>query len=141
MAKTEPGASNVFNFSQPERYRCQVHHYHRKLSRLYLSVYAGARPQPALYLLFTDLAYLQAPMSWVGAQFDIAMPESCIALMLEAGLLGAAFRDFPAAYHSVTAYTRLYQARALPESAVQAVQIIASSASILQRIPPELEWG
>ena len=41
MVKTEQGSKNVFNITDPNRYRCQVYHYHRKLSRLYLSVYKG----------------------------------------------------------------------------------------------------
>ena len=85
MAKIAHGSENAFNISKPGRYRCQVFHYHRRLSRLYLSVYQGQRAEPAFYLLFSDVAYLDAPMSWQGARFDIAEREACIALMLEAG--------------------------------------------------------
>ena len=134
MAKTKHGSVNVFNISKPERYRCQMHHYHRKLSRLYLSVYQGQREMPAFFLLFSDVAYVQAPTSWLGAGFDIAAKQDCLDLMLEAGLVGPAIRDFPDAYASVTEYARLYTLR-LPGAPVR---IIAGSASLLQRIPAEL---
>ena len=54
--------------------------------RLYLSVYKGARNQPTFYLLFSDVAYIEAPMSWLSAEFDIAEQEDCIALMLGNGI-------------------------------------------------------
>ncbi|MCY3832076.1 MAG: hypothetical protein OXG85_03595 [Chloroflexi bacterium] len=134
MVKTAPGSHNVFNISKPARYRCQVFHYHRTLSRLYLSVYQGQRSQPAFYILFADVAYMQAPMSWLGAEFDIAGRDECIALMLEAGLVGDAVKKFPDAYASITEYARLYRLRSLHTE----IRIIASSAAILQTIPPEI---
>ena len=135
MAKTEPGSVNVFNITKPERYRCQAHHYHRKLSRLYLSVYQGRREAPAFYLLFSDVAYIQAPMSWGSAAFDIAEQAECLELMLAVGLVGPAIRQFPDAYASITDYARLYTVR-LPG---KPARIIAGSASLLQRIPAELQ--
>ncbi len=134
MAKRAPGSANAFNISQPMRYRCQILHYHRRLSRLYLAVYQGQRSEPAFYLLFTDVAYLDAPMSWQGADFDIAEQQDCIALMLETGLVGAAIHQFPDAYASVTDYARLYLAR----SPHRQVRIIASSGSLLTAIPAEI---
>lgn len=134
MAKIEHGSLNAFNITNPARYRCQVFHYHRKLSRLYLSVYQGAREQPAFYLLFSDVAYIEAPMSWLGAEFDIAARGECIALMLEVGLVGDAIHQFPDAYASITDYARLYRVR----SVHSAIRIIAGSAAILQTIPAEL---
>lgn len=134
MAKTERGSQNAFNITNPARYRCQVFHYHRKLSRLYLSVYQGAREQPAFYLLFSDVAYIEAPMSWLGAEFDIADRGECIALMLEVGLVGDAIHQFPDAYASITDYARLYRVRSVHSE----IRIIASSAAILQTIPVDL---
>ena len=134
MAKHEPGSRNAFNISQPMRYRCQILHYHRRLSRLYLAVYQGQRSEPAFYLLFTDVAYLDAPMSWLGADFDIAGQDACVALLLEAGLVGAAIHQFPDAYASVTDYARLYVARTPDRPA----RIIASSGAILTAIPAEI---
>ncbi len=135
MVKTAQGSKNAFNISNPSRYRCQVFHYHRKLSRLYLSVYQGQRSQPAFYLLFSDVAYIQAPVSWLGADFEIAERDDCVALMLEAGLVGEAIHQFPDAYASITDYARLYRARSLRCE----IRIIASSAAILQTIPGEIQ--
>lgn len=135
MAKTEHGSKNAFNISDPARYRCQVFHYHRKLSRLYLSVYQGQRQEPAFYLLFSDVAYIEAPMSWRGARFDIAERDECIDLMLALGLVGEAIRQFPDAYASITDYARLYRARALHSE----IRIIAGSAAILPTIPSAIQ--
>ena len=135
MAKIEHGSKNAFNITNPARYRCQVFHYHRKVSRLYLSVYQGQREEPAFYLLFSDVAYIEAPMSWLGAEFDIAARDECIALMLEAGLVGDAIHQFPDAYASITDYARLYRVRSVHSE----IRIIASSAAILQTIPGEIQ--
>ncbi len=135
MVKTEQGSKNVFNITDPNRYRCQVYHYHRRLSRLYLSVYKGQRNQPAFYILFSDVAYLEAPMSWLSAEFDIAERQECIALMAQVGLVGEAIHQFPDAYAAITDYARLYQLR----SSHSTIRIIASSASFLRSPPPDTE--
>ncbi|MDE2749444.1 MAG: hypothetical protein OXI34_10805 [Chloroflexota bacterium] len=135
MVKSAQGSKNAFNITNPARYRCQVFHYHRKLSRLYLSVYQGQRSQPAFFILFSDVAYIQAPMSWLGADFEIAERDDCVALMLEAGLVGEAIHQFPDAYASITDYARLYRARSLHCE----IRIIASSAAIMQTIPGEIQ--
>ena len=134
MAKHAPGSRNAFNISKPMRYRCQILHYHRRLSRLYLAVYQGKREGPAFYLLFTDVAYMDAPMSWLGADFDIAHQADCIALMRETGLVGDAIAQFPEAYASITDHARLYLARTPHRPA----RIIAGSGSILRSVPAEI---
>ena len=135
MVKTERGSKNVFNISDPKRYRCQVYQYHRRLSRLYLSVYKGQRNQPAFYLLFSDVAYLEAPMSWLSAEFDIAERQDCIALMTQVGLVGEAIHQFPDAYAAITDYARLYHVR----SSHSTIRIIASSAAFMRSPPPDVE--
>lgn len=135
MAKSAPGSVNVFNITDPARYRCQIFHYHRRLSRLYLSIYKGQRNEPAFFLLFSDVAYLDAPMSWHGAAFDIAEREACITLMLDLGLIGDAIHQYPDAYASITDYARLYTV----STPAKAVRIIANSAAILQNIPAEIQ--
>ena len=135
MAKSKPGSKNAFNITKPARYRCQVTHYHRKLSRLYLGVYQGQREAPAFFLLFSDVAYMDMPTSWHGADFDIADHDECIALMLEVGLVGEAIRQFPDAYASITDYARLYRVRSIHSE----IRIIAGSGSILQTIPAEFQ--
>lgn len=135
MAKVEENSRNVFNITKPAGYRCQVFHYHRKLSRLYLSVYRGQRNQPALYILFSDVAYIEAPLSWLGAEFNIASKQACLELMIDLGLVGPAVRQFPDAYASITDYARLYTV----DTPNSAIRIIASSGSLLQSIPTEIQ--
>lgn len=135
MAKVELNSSNVFNITRPASYRCQIFHYHRKLSRLYLSVYKGQRNEPALYILFSDVAYVEAPMSWLGAEFNIGSKQDCIDLMMRVGLVGPAIRQFPDAYASITDYAKLYTVNS-PNSVIR---IIASSGTLLQSIPAEIQ--
>ncbi len=135
MVKHDYGESNIFNITQPENYRCQMHHYHSRVSRLYLRVFQGNKQQPVFYLLFSDVAYMDCPVSWNGTDFRIASQDDCIELMLEAGLIGQAILRFPQAYASITDYARLYIADTKAE---RQVRIIANSASMLHQLPGEL---
>jgi hypothetical protein len=137
MVKTEHGENNIFNISKPESYRCQILHYHNRLSRLYLAVYKGqdrAAP-PVFYVLFSDVAYFECPVNWEGADFVIAEADDCIELLLEAGLIGKAILQFPKAYASITEYARLY---IVETQADKQVRIIASSANMIHNLPDEL---
>ncbi|MCU0514102.1 MAG: hypothetical protein MUE40_16220 [Anaerolineae bacterium] len=134
MDNHQPGATNIFNLTQPEHYRCQMLHYHARLSRLYLRVYQGAADQPAFFVLLTDVAYVDCPVTWQGANFSVAAAEDCIALLLEAGLIGKAILQFPGAYASITDYARLYQVA----GGSRTIRLIAGSASRLQHLPDGL---
>lgn len=138
MVKTATGASNIFNITEPNLYRCQILHYHNRLSRLYVAVYKGTdRAAPALfYLLFSDVGYLDCPVSWQGADFSIESSDACIQLMLDAGLIGAAILQFPNAYASITDYARLYTAQTQAQTQIR---IVASSANMIQELPKELK--
>ena len=134
MVKTEHGSVNVFNISRPGCYRCQIFHYHRKLSRLYLSVYQGQASQPAFYILFSDVAYIDAPMTWRSAQFHIAEKSDCINLMIQTGLIGESIRQFPQAYAAITDSAKLYFVPTAPHK----IRIIASSGSLMRKLPSEI---
>lgn len=134
MAKIVHGARNVFNISEPHLYRCQIYHYHARLSRLYLRIYKGRLTEPSFYLLFPDVAYISAPMSWNGADFGVASREDCIERLLSAGLVGDAIHTFPDAYAPLTEYAYLYTVT-LPR---QTIEIIAGPANLLQHIPTDL---
>jgi hypothetical protein len=138
MVKTENGARNIFNITEPELYRCQIVHYHNRLSRLYVAVYKGNdRATPALfYLLFADVAYFDCPVTWQGADFSIAPSDDCIQLMLDTGLIGQAILQFPNAYASITDYARLYIATS---STGRQIRIVANSANMVQELPKELK--
>ena len=135
MVKTASGSSNIFNITQPDQYRCQIHHYHSRVSRLYLNVYKGAVDTPAFHLLFSDVAYFDCPVNWQGADFSIAEGDDCITLMLETGLIGQAILRFPNAYASITDYARLYT---VTTNAERPIRIIANSANMVQSLPKEL---
>ena len=135
MVKSEPGTTNIFNITDADQYRCQVHHYHSRVSRLYLRVFKGQVDVPVFYLLFSDVAYFDCPVNWQGADFSIAEADDCIALMLESGLVGRAILQFPNAYASLTDYARLYVAQT---NAQRPVKIIANSANMVKSLPPEL---
>lgn len=134
MTRNEPGATNIFNITEPHRYRCQVHHYHNRLSRLYLRVFKDQQEMPAFYLLFSDTAYFECPVNWQSADFAIASQDDCIQLMLDTGLIGQAILRFPGAYASITDYARLYEVT----TARRPVRIIANSASLLRQLPADL---
>lgn len=137
MVKSEQGASNIFNISDAEAYRCQILHYHNRLSRLYIAVFKGQdRNAPAIfYLLFSDVGYFECPVTWQGADFTIAPTDDCIQLLLDTGLVGEAILRFPNAYASITDYANLYIAQTSLE---KEIRIIASSANMLHDLPSDL---
>lgn len=137
MVKSQAGDTNIFNITNPEQYRCQILHYHNRLSRLYLAVYKGEdrHASPIFYLLFIDVGYFDCPTSWQGADFSIAHGDDCIQLMLDTGLVGTALLRFPNAYASITDNAHLYIGQT---SAERPIRIIASSANMIQKLPDDL---
>jgi len=131
MVKMDVGSENIFNITQPERYRCQMIHYHNRLSRLYISVMKEQNPAPAFYLLFSDVGYMDCPVNWQGVNFRIAQSEECLELMLSVGIIGQAILQFPNAYASITDYARLF----IMETSQQPIRIIASGATQLRQLP------
>jgi len=137
MVKSNHGETNIFNITNPDLYRCQILHYHNRLSRLYLAVFKGndrAVP-PVFYLLFSDVGYFDCPVTWQGAGFDIAPPDDCIQLLLDTGLVGSAILRFPNAYASITDHARLYVATTATE---RPIRIIANSANMVHDLPAQL---
>ncbi|GAB5493521.1 MAG: hypothetical protein Phog2KO_37360 [Phototrophicaceae bacterium] len=137
MVKSNQGETNIFNISDAEAYRCQILHYHNRLSRLYIAVFKGQdrASAPIFYLLFSDVAYFECPVTWQGADFSIAPSDDCIQLMLDTGLIGEAILRFPNAYASITDYAHLYLAQT---SLDKEIRIIASSANMLHELPSDL---
>jgi hypothetical protein len=131
MAKNAFNSTNIFNITNPETYRCQVLQYHAKLSRLTICVFKDQPDAPAFYLLFTDVGYMDCPMAWQGAEFNIGSQDACIELMLEVGLIGQAILRFPNAYASITEYARLYEIK----TAHKVGRLIASSGTLLNQKP------
>lgn len=126
---------NIFNLTTPALYRCHIHRYYSVLSRLYVRVFKAEQQIPAFYLLFSDVGYIEGPVTWQGMNFRIAPVEECIALMLYSGLVGEAILQFPDAYAALTDHAKLY----VVETGRAAVRIIASSAALLPDVPPEIQ--
>ncbi|MAS35049.1 MAG: hypothetical protein CL610_13650 [Anaerolineaceae bacterium] len=125
---------SVFEIKAPQLYRCQVYRYFSGLSRLYLSVFKPQQNIPAFYVLFSDVGYFEGPMNWQSVDFYIAPPQACIDLMLHTGIIGPAVLQFPDAYASITDTARLYRV----DTGQAPVQIIASSASLLDSVPSSI---
>lgn len=115
-------------------YHCHTHRYFSGLSRLYIRVFKQRQENAAFYLLFSDVGYFEGPVTWQGADFGIEDDDTCIELMLRTGLIGEAILQFPDAYASITETARLFIVRTTHTP----VRIIASSASLLTDVPPEL---
>lgn len=124
----------LFEIKGPQLYRCQVYRYFSGLSRLYLSVFRPQQNVPAFYLLFSDVAYFEGPMNWQSVDFYEAPAQACIDLMLKSGVIGPAVLQFPDAYASITDVARLYRV----DTAGSPVQIIASSATMLDSVPANI---
>jgi len=124
-------AENIFNLTAPMRYRCHVHHYHSRLSRLYLRVFEDQAQIPAFYLLFSDVGYVEGPINWQGADIAIAPHQDCIDLMLATGMIGPAVLQFPDAYAAITDSARLY----VITTTKTPVKVIGSSAARLATLP------
>src|SRR5690606_13316611 len=118
----------------PMLYRCHTHRYFSGLSRLYIRVFKEHQEAAAFYLLFSDVGYFEGPVSWQGADFGIADDNTCIELMLRTGLVGEAILQFPDAYAAITEHAKLY----IITTTHTPVKLIASSASLLTEVPPEL---
>jgi hypothetical protein len=127
-------SSNIFNLPTPMLYQCHTHRYFSGLSRLYIRVFKQRQENAAFYLLFSDVGYFEGPVSWQGADFGIEDAETCINLMLRTGLIGEAILQFPDAYASITENAKLFIVRTTHTP----IRIIASSASLLTDVPPEL---
>ncbi len=127
-------AENIFNLTTPHQYQCHVHHYHSRLSRLYVRVFQGQAQIPAFYLLFSDVGYVEGPINWQGANVSIAPHQECIDLMLETGMIGPAVLQFPDAYAAITDSVHLY----VIETTKNSVRIIGSSVARLATLPATL---
>lgn len=125
----------VFDIANPMQYRCQIHLYHSRLSRLYIRAYKGNAPLPAFYLLFSDVGYWEGPVSWQGVNFRVAHKDVCIDLMLKTGMVGPAILQFPDAYASLTDHVDLY----IGQTGQQPVRVVAGSATRLPDIPDALK--
>ncbi len=95
----------IFGLQQPETYRCNIHRYESRLSRLYVRALRDGTPPK--YLLFSDVGYYDGPMTWEGAGFVIAPQDEALGL-LKYVVPAAALDDFEirrALLQTVSLYT------------------------------------
>jgi hypothetical protein len=124
----------VLDLKAPQLYRCQVYRYFSGLSRLYLSLFKPYQTVPAAFVLFSDVAYFEGPVTWQSADFHIGPSQDCVDLLLKTGIIGEAVLQFPDAYASITDSARLY----LVDSPNSQIKIIAGSVSQLDSVPDDL---
>ncbi|NWF70780.1 MAG: hypothetical protein HXY40_16980 [Chloroflexi bacterium] len=122
-------AANIFRIQHAQEYVCHVHRYYSGLSRLYVRAFKGRAPEPAFYLLFSDVSYFEGPLNWQGAGFRKAAAADCHALMQRAGLLDNVPREM---LPTLLEVTHLYLLDSAP------LRIVAGHAVRLTQIPPEL---
>lgn len=125
---------NLLNLKDPRGYHCHIHHYHSRLSRLYVRAYRPNQTDPAFYVLFSDVGYIEGAISWQGADLCVAGYDDCISLLLAAGLIGEAIYQYPDVYAEVTRGAHLYVFRT-PSAPVR---LIASAATMLNDVPDSL---
>lgn len=126
---------NILNLKNPMLYRCHLYRYYAGLSRVYMRAFYGQQQEPAFYLLFSDVGYIEGAVSWQGVDFKIAPEQECIDLMLKTGMIGEAVLQFPDAYASITDTAKLY----VTQTMHQPTRIIASSVTMFKDIPAELK--
>lgn len=126
--------SPAFEIATPTLYRCHLHYYHSRLSRLYVRCFKGMATEPAFYLLFADVGYIDAPVNWQGVGFQIAPLEECLSLMGRVGLVDPRWLEDAETRAALGDATRLY----VLETPNTPIQIIAGAASRLDALPPEL---
>lgn len=122
----------------PHLYRCHLHYYHSRLSRLYVRCFKGLLPAPAqaaaFYLLFADVAYLDTPVNWQGVGFVVAPAEDCLALLAALHLIDPAYLADPDTRAALAESTQLYHL-STPQ---HTVRIVAGAVSRLEHLPAEL---
>lgn len=126
--------SPAFEIAAPALYRCHIHYYHSRLSRLYVRCFKGMAAEPAFYLLFADVAYIDAPVNWQGVGFQIAPMDDCLLLMGQLGLVDPRWLEDAETRAALGEATRLY----MLETPHTSIRIVAGAANQLDSLPPEL---
>lgn len=130
-------SNTLFSIPTPQLYRCHIHHYHSRISRLYIRCFKGAAAEPAFYLLFADVGYIDAPVNWQGVGFYQAADDHCLTLMAKLGLIDPAFLQDAETRAALAESAHLY----LLDTPQTQIRIIAGAASKLDSVPPELSKG
>jgi hypothetical protein len=106
---------NIFNLSDAENRTVEVYHYQRHLGRMYLRI---AGENETIYILLSNVAYIEAPSFWKGANFHTASQSEYESFVQQKQIRVNGL---------ATDAMRLYQSNG--------VRIIAGNAQILDELP------
>lgn len=109
------GSTNIFELAQAENLKVEVYHYQRRLGRMYLRITGEDEP---IYIMLSNVSYIEAPSFWKGADFQTASQAEYERFLQEKQIYinGLAENTM-----------RLYQS--------DSVQIVAGQAQILEELP------
>src|SRR5688572_24378058 len=68
---------------QPETYSCQLYGYIRSHQQLWIQV---SRQKETFYLFFQAVFFFSGATGWLGADFVLESPETCLDFLRSAGL-------------------------------------------------------
>jgi len=69
---------NIFEIDQPDKYICLISDFQLSLARLSISIAQKIGFQEIYKIVFRDVRYIDCPVRWTGARFDMASPGTCI---------------------------------------------------------------
>ena len=109
------GSTNIFELAQAENLKVEVYHYQRRLGRMYLRITGEGE---LIYVMLSNVSYIEAPSFWKGADFQTASQAEYERFLQEKQIYinGLAENTM-----------RLYQS--------DSVQIVAGQAQILEELP------
>ncbi|HEX2908383.1 MAG TPA: hypothetical protein VHO69_16035 [Phototrophicaceae bacterium] len=76
------GATNIFDFQNPESFVCQVEQYRVSHKTLIIRVQAALSDQ--FYLVFSPVSYFEGPTAWQGANFYVGSSAEYLNLIYRA---------------------------------------------------------
>jgi hypothetical protein len=63
------GSGNIFELENAENLSVEVYHYQRRLGRMYLRITGENEP---IYIMLSNVSYMETPSFWKGANFQTA---------------------------------------------------------------------
>src|SRR5689334_24380491 len=76
---TEEHISNIFRLDDPSKHFCSLTGYTPSDLEMYIEV-RNVSERQVLYIAFTDIRYFCGPISWKGANFELAQQARCLEL-------------------------------------------------------------
>jgi uncharacterized membrane protein YGL010W len=121
IVATRVGVNNIFGLPDSASYYTEVYHYQRRLGRMYLRLTKNNEPS---YIRLSNVAYIEAPSGWKGAEFRTASQGEYEAFVRGKGLTIAGL-----AAESMRLYVLDGQ---------QPVRIVAGTAQVMDELPTDI---